>query len=214
MIDVFILFESQYHKVPAIRNVQKRAREEGMALPRIFENERNKFLDVNGTEKGRIFPRFVDVAAGLYKQRIRSFGIDSLPKWQSDIALSGIWTQTHDLGRFLLLDKQLTGGRMLVFGSDRVLSRLPEFELLEGDGTFFSCPDMFSQVYSLHGILPSRTTDRTAVSIPILYAFLPNKEQSTYEQLFLCLREYMLENAIPVSTILKCKFDFEVAAKY
>ena len=73
---------------------------------------------------------------------------------------------------------------MIAFESHRTLSRIVDVEILVGDGTFFACPKMFTQVYTIHGVFPDRSR-QTITSLPLVYAFLPNKEKLTYQQLII-----------------------------
>ena len=48
------------------------------------------------------------------------------------------------------------------------------------DGTFSVAPDVFYQVYTIHGVIENAV-------IPLVYALLPNKTQ---EKLFGCLEQF------------------------
>ena len=159
-----------------------------------------------------MLPDYNEFGSGLHYAQVKAFEIDKRPTTQNEIVTAGKWSTTHDGDSFLLLDKHVSAGRILVYGSERALSRVCDFEAMLGDGTFYSCPKMFSQMYSLHGILPPKRADETALCIPILYAFLPNKEESTYVIFFELLLGIMLRIAGSIATNLKFKFDFEVAA--
>lgn len=51
-----------------------------------------------------------------------------------------------------------------------------------GDGTFRVCPRPFYQLYILH--LDVYSNNKSIHVYPAIYAFLPNKTQSTYTRLF------------------------------
>ena len=55
--------------------------------------------------------------------------------------------------------------------------RLSDSNTWLGDGTFKVSPALFSQIYSIHGVI------RDSV-IPLVYAMLPDKTVLTYHQLF------------------------------
>ena len=103
--------------IPFKRLVKKRVREEGTAVPRIVEQEHLNVLKAFGTDAGRVVPDYNEFGRGLHYARVKAFGIDKLPTTQSDLVIAERWKTTHDGDPFLLLDKLVNGGRMLVFGS-------------------------------------------------------------------------------------------------
>ena len=83
-----------------------------------------------------------------------------------------------------------------------VFATLPALDLLEQaddwfcDGTFSTAPNVFYQVYTIHGTVEG-------YHIPLVYALLPDKKEETYQKLF---------NLLPQG----CKritIDFEVAVR-
>jgi len=54
------------------------------------------------------------------------------------------------------------------------------------DGTFKCCPSIFSQLYTFHGL-------KYNVSIPLIYALLPNKSMSTYKHLLSKIKDLVPE---------------------
>ena len=103
--------------IPFKRLVKKRVREEGTAVPRIVEQEHLNVLKAFGTDAGRVVPDYNEFGRGLHYARVKAFRIDNLPTTQSDLVIAKRWKTTHDGDPFLLLDKLVNGGRMLVFGS-------------------------------------------------------------------------------------------------
>lgn len=94
--------------------------------------------------------------------------------------------------------------KILVFST--TLSKKIMRKLKKGyyaDGTFKSAPHPFYQLFTLHVDINS---DKNATNIiPVLYALLPNKTQSTYTRLFTLIRDALHVN------ILEFKSDYEVA---
>ena len=99
---------------------------------------------------------------------------------------------------------------MIVFASHRTLSRMVDVEILVSSGTFFACPKMFQQVYTIHGVLSDRS-GQSVTSSPLVYAFPPNKEKLTYEVLFQHLNDYLASKNIVIGA-KSFKFDFEFGA--
>lgn len=63
--------------------------------------------------------------------------------------------------------------RILVFSTAENLRKLGESELWFADGTFKVSPSLFYQVYTIHGSLHGTV-------VPLVFALLSNKTQSTY----------------------------------
>lgn len=59
---------------------------------------------------------------------------------------------------------------------------LPQIEEFFCDGTFFSCPKPFTQMFSIHAdIAVSASTTNV---VPIVYALMSDKKQESYYALF------------------------------
>ena len=81
---------------------------------------------------------------------------------------------THSGDTFLYFDSGKSDSRILVFATLPALDLLSPSEICHCDGTFSVAPDVFYQVYTIHGVI------EIAV-ISLVYALLPNKTQDTYE---------------------------------
>lgn len=85
-------------------------------------------------------------------------------------------TRTDPPREFILKD---TGAddpeRIIILGSAIELNRLSRCSTWLADGTFRTSPEIFFQVYTLHGLYRNKV-------IPLLVALLPNKRQRTYER--------------------------------
>lgn len=78
------------------------------------------------------------------------------------------------------------------------------------DGTFMTCPALFSQLYTIHGVIGrTETSDKTA---PLIYGLLSHKSHHCYVILLEIIRTYVLNEmniALQPKVILT---DFETAA--
>ncbi|KAB0803069.1 hypothetical protein PPYR_00039 [Photinus pyralis] len=101
---------------------------------------------------------------------------------------------------FLLADNQDGAERILIFGRQTWLPYLETSSVWYADGTFSIAPPLFSQVYTLMGVINNGVH-------PICYALLPNKMRGTYQRMFELLKE-LLPNLNPLA--INC--DFEHAA--
>jgi len=99
-----------------------------------------------------------------------------------DLVIDGVF-QTYESEHFLLGDASC---RIIIFGRQRNTTLLKESKKLFVDGTFKMTPPLFSQEFvilaEMHGGVH-----------PVLYALLPNKFPSTYDQLYSMVLEIQPE---------------------
>uniref|UniRef100_A0A6P7GGP6 Uncharacterized protein LOC114342346 isoform X2 n=1 Tax=Diabrotica virgifera virgifera TaxID=50390 RepID=A0A6P7GGP6_DIAVI len=89
--------------------------------------------------------------------------------------------------RLLLSDTRIGDGegskRLVIFGSPLALQILVKCRTWLMDGTFKSCPEIFTQIYTIHGVVIDRK------SLPLIFAYLPAKNQLTYKTLLQTVKE-------------------------
>lgn len=90
--------------------------------------------------------------------------------------------------------------RIIIFATKENVEILAKSSEWYADGTFSVCPLLFSQLYVIHGIICGHP-------IPLVFALLPNKMQSTYERLLVALK-----TEFPYMNPLKVHMDFERGA--
>jgi len=191
-----------------INNVKKRCRDEVCPIPTIFDDElsklRNQECDDTTVEMIRQIPTFHGCKSSLY--RSRSKVLPKLPSSTNEAEIEGSLKETLAGERFLLCDDtDARGERILIFATDENLRLLCNATIIFGDGTFYACPRIFSQLYSLHA-----SVDGTVH--PLVFAFLPNKTERTYVRFFTLLKDAIQERhsvLTPETVIL----DFETAAR-
>lgn len=92
--------------------------------------------------------------------------------------------------------------RILIFATKSDLKKLVNSDVWHLDGTFETCPEIFSQILTIHG----KYLDET---LPFVYALLPNKTEATYRRvldgLIEVCRDYRLRQPRP----RLCVMDFE-----
>ena len=91
-----------------------------------------------------------------------------------DDQVKKVFTVTVGNKPFLRFDNQLEGSRILIFVSDHGLGVLGKATRWHSDGTFFSAPKPFMQVYLVHGY------DQADNMIPCAYTLLQKKDRNTY----------------------------------
>ena len=188
-----------------MNKITKRCKEEVRPIPTIFTEELNKLRD-NEWDKTcqevvERLPTFNTAKSALYRARGKQ--TPKLPKTQQEIELDGKWSETSAGDRFLLFDDNNDLGRMITFATTESLQELANSDTFFCDGTFYTCPSLFYQIYSLHIKIDDIMT-------PVVYAFLPGKSQAVYTRFFSLLQDKMTDLGLdfaPTSAVL----DFEVA---
>jgi hypothetical protein len=190
-----------------LNEVKKRCRDEVVPIPTIYKDEIAKLKndEYDETVKDMIekIPTLESCRQSLYNNRSKT--LPKLPLRQRDIDLEGTWTQSTTGERFLLCDDTNDQGqRILIFATDDNLRNLCASELILGDGTFYFCPGLFYQLYTLHGSVENTV-------FPFVFAFLPNKTEVTYQRFFTLLKDATLQRNLVLTpeTVL---IDFEAGA--
>ncbi|XP_026325018.1 uncharacterized protein LOC113234005 [Hyposmocoma kahamanoa] len=93
--------------------------------------------------------------------------------------------------------------KIIIFGTRLAKATLKTVDIVYVDGTFRCCPIPFYQLFSVHADITHESG--TVCFVPLLFALLPNKSQTTYERLFKILKYQFFMN---ISTF-KC--DYELA---
>lgn len=163
-------FKRQVEEVKS--RIRKRAREELTPLPTIYDDEVTALHDQSPLEAAH-FPTFYSVRAGLYRQRRKM--IPQIPKLRRDIILEDEWTETGS-GAPFLLSNDGSDDKILLFATSENIKSLCQSSTVFCDGTFYIAPSIFDQLYTIHGIVSGKT-------FPLVYALLPNRQQSTYERM-------------------------------
>ena len=181
-----------------LEKCKKRAREELLPIPRIFNQEFSVLKDA-GMDFVTEVPSFENKKSTLYRKRNEAMGFTSFSNRR------GIKIP-ETLGEdFLFIDDGDGENRILAFCSKYGRQCLKESTDFFADGTFKCCSKLFSQLYSIHVDLGS-TLEATNI-VPVVYAFMPDRKLSTYERLFKCIKL-----KIPEWQPRSFKTDFEIGA--
>jgi hypothetical protein len=88
------------------------------------------------------------------------------------------YTVTHRDEPFLLYDSGIDSpARILIFSTETNLRALTTTGHWFADGTFKTAPELFYQIYTIHALVDNNI-------LPCVYAFLPNKTEQTYYEMF------------------------------
>lgn len=122
------------------------------------------------------------------------------PRSPEEIVIPPKFTKTIAGDPFVLFDIGSANDRIIVFGTSENIGRLVLNKDWYMDGTFASCPTLFYQLFTIH-YLENRT------AFPMVFALLPNKQQTTYDRLFKEMKKF--ESELKPETLM---VDFEKAS--
>jgi len=109
-----------------------------------------------------------------------------VPPTVADLHIPEKYQRTTTGEQFLLHDSDhgdaADGPRLLIFATQQNLGLLSQSNHWFMDGTFKIVPELFFQLYTIHGLHESQI-------IPCVYALLPNKQEATYTTLFQILKD-------------------------
>ena len=109
--------------------------------------------------------------------RYKSISGPALPSHRKHITFPEGFTTLPNGDEFLYFDSGNVENRIMIFSTQRNLQLLAESQHWYADGTFKTVPLSFFLLYTLHGL-------KENISLPLVYALLPDKSQETY-QIFL-----------------------------
>ena len=72
--------------------------------------------------------------------------------------------------------------RIISFASSEYLRDLANADIFSCDGTFYTCPNLFYQIYSIHIPIDDIMT-------PVIYDFPPGKSQAAYARFFTLIKD-------------------------
>lgn len=105
--------------------------------------------------------------------RSRREMLPAQPQRREDI-IAGDWCM-HEGENFLLINDGFEE-KIMAFGTKQNILMMAEAKRVFLDGTFYTCPSLFKQLYTMHIVYRGKM-------IPVLYALLPNKTTATYARL-------------------------------
>ena len=146
-------------------------------------------------------PAIRTIRRGIRRYRQHAGNPHPVPQTPEEIVIPDEYKVTSRGEDFLLYDGGDDENRILLFSTHRNLQVLETSSHWFCDGTFKVVPSVFYQLFTIHAL----TADRI---LPCVYALLPNKQQTTYENLFRQVKALNPELS-PTSIMI----DFENAIK-
>lgn len=143
-------------------------------IPQIYRDIQTKYINFDG-----LFPIFDKVRSGMY--RVREEFFPKLPQSRDEVNLQGDqWTKTDQGELFVLYQED----GVVIFTTDKNLQILAKCKTVQMDGTFRVCPSIYTQLFSIHG-------EYKGHCLPLVFALLGDKLQSTYEKVFNVIKQQM-----------------------
>ena len=140
--------------------------------------------------------------------RVRSSDLPVEPESLNELTVPEDLTKTLSGSDFLVKDIDLDQDRILLFTTIANVQYLEQSPFWIMDGTFKTVPNIFRQLYSIHGRVG---TDENSQIVPLVYALMSRKSEECYRGLFQGLVDFGDENGV----LLRPQFiltDFERAA--
>ena len=105
----------------------------------------------------------------------------NLPTAINAIDLQDEWTATTAYEIFLLVNDG-DQDKILIFATNLNLQLLVDNDTIYADGTFYTCPSLFTQLCTLHDMVDGGM-------LPLVFALLPGKSEQLYTRYFHLLKE-------------------------
>jgi hypothetical protein len=141
-------------------------------------------------------------------QRIRRSDLPKEPESLDNLVIPDNMLRTLDGVNFLVKDSVVGHNRILLFTTISNIRKLEQSTFWIMDGTFKTVPNLFEQLYTIHGRVGGSENSRI---FPLVYALMSSKSKECYEKLFQDLLEFSEDNEIDLQPQIVLT-DFEVAA--
>ena len=164
------------------------------------------FSNITSTLRSRIHAHEINSheinSHEVNSHKINSQRLPPMPQTHAEVTLAGDWAYTLG-GEPFILAEEGADDKIILLGTQSNLHHLAEAECLYMDGTFQTCPRLFYQIFSIHIVKYGQT-------FPMVYGLLPNKQQATYNRMFMMVKEAALNLGLELtpSSVLS---DFEQA---
>ena len=160
--------------------MKQRAKAGVTPIPTIYDKELIKLRTPECNDDTRQIieqlPTYYSCKTTLYHQR--SINIPGLPKTTTDINLQYKWCLTTAGDQFLLPSVYPP---MLIFSTINNLTHLAAANTIFCDGTFYACPSLFHQLYTVHAMVDGSM-------YPLVFDLLPGKDEVIYTRFFSQIR--------------------------
>jgi len=157
----------------SMSRIRETARETDDAPSRIV----NKELQNQFPEKFRgYWPKETTVKRSIQRQRRKK--LPALPTSLKEVAIPEQWRVNSKGDRWLCAELDFEGDdKILIFCTHRNLTYLCQSSVWYGDGTFSVAPNLFYQLYTLHGVVMGQL-------LPLVFCIMTRKTHVQYVAMF------------------------------
>lgn len=193
---------SHSHGPNDAKNEVFRIMENVMNMARTTEDGPRKILQASTSqvsiEASVLLPNYDAARKTIQRVRNKELLVNSACNSIRDVTIEEKYKRTEKGEEFLLWDSGTEDvNRIIVFATYGNIFLLSEFRNWCLDGTFSVAPKYFCQVFTIHSLIDGK-------AIPLIYALLPNKQQSSYERLFGKLLE--IDSTLKPTSVI-CDFE-------
>lgn len=126
---------------------------------------------------GTAVPNYPSSQRTIERKRKRNDIALPSPTSFNDVNIPDELRVTNGGQRFLLYDNEACDHRLIILAADGCLDRLSNSEHWHCDGTFKLAPQLFYQLYTIHGSFCGR-------ALPSVYCYLSGKAENLYDEMF------------------------------
>lgn len=126
-------------------------------------------------------------------KRARRGATEREPQAISEIEIPDRLKETISGQSFVLKKEEFDGDTIIIFSSLQSMIKLCRSDMIIMDGTFKTCPLLFRQIYTLHGLVGIEGQKRC---VPLVFTLMTSKREALYRRMLEILQEYCLEYGI------------------
>ncbi|CAF4601163.1 unnamed protein product [Rotaria sp. Silwood1] len=167
------------------KNLKRKAIEDSGPIDRIVE-EAYHTINIRSSDLIINLPTINTLTNNLQKHRRKTRPPVPRTIEQLPLPLPDVYCKTTQGDWFLLYDGLLGGTRSLIFSTYNDIASLSQQQHWYSDGTFYTCPSIFYQTYSIHAYYDG-------ISTPCVFALLGGKSEEIYFDLFAVIFKKMME---------------------
>jgi hypothetical protein len=159
-----------------VSNTINTASEVTETVPAVYNKMVSKLSD-SGIDLITKVPLYTSIKSTMYRRRNKEAKVNKMSF--SNVSEVEV---PEKFQNFLLADYNYDGLRILAFCTEEAIKQIITIKIFLSDGTFYSCPHPFSQLYTIHGDIGS--TQETTNIVPLIYVLLSEKSANIYMTMF------------------------------
>ncbi|MEM7106559.1 MAG: hypothetical protein AAF502_25780 [Bacteroidota bacterium] len=184
-----------------------------VSLSAIYHSVHNQFTANADPNAVLDFPSFPTMQASMSRARLSC--IPKAPNTFAEISIAHLEDKflydndsqffVADSGIYFTQNQPHISKRLIVFAApDQDLARLGHVTKIDADGTFWTTPHLFYQLFTVHANVYGQT-------FPFFYCLLPDKTEDSYEKAFAIISNVCRVKNISLDSWSTISSDFEIA---